>query len=119
MKAVSYQPFPRIATRIAPHGDAYYDVTMAKQTVAIRIDASTRLRIRRAASRRQTTPSGILRTAVTDWLDREERAAVATPYELMADLIGSVKGGDAKRSTRSAREIAAMLRAHGRRRSGR
>jgi hypothetical protein len=52
-----------------------------------------------------------VRTAIEAWLDAETRSAKAGSfYETVADLVGVVSGGDPRRSTRSSREIATLLR---------
>ena len=83
--------------------------------MTFRMDRQVRLRLAAAARRRGRTPSDLTRDALEAWLDAQEAAAGATPYEALANLIGSVRGGDPNRSSRGARSIAADLQ---RRRAG-
>lgn len=62
-----------------------------------------RRRVARIARRRKTTTSTVLREAITSWVVREESAG--SVYEQIKDLIGSVHGGDPKRSTRKLSEV--------------
>jgi hypothetical protein len=91
---------------------------MAREVMTIRLDRTFRLRLRAAAKRRSATPSAVARVALEGWLEAEERAARARPYEALADLLGSVRGADRRRSTRGREWIARQLgsRSRGRRR---
>lgn len=88
---------------------------MPRDVMTMRLDAATRVRLKAVARRRGRTPSAIARAALEAWLDGEQGLAGATPQEAIADLIGSVRGGDPGRSTRGAREIARGIRARRRR----
>ena len=77
--------------------------------ITLRLDQETRRRVARIAKRWQTTTSSVLREAITDWVEREERSV--RPYDLIKDLIGSVHGGDPGRSARGGRWVAEMLKA--------
>ena len=82
------------------------------ETVTVRLEESTRRRLAAVARRRRRTPSAIMRTAIEAWLASEDGSGTGpTPFEAMADLVGCVRGGDPKRSTRGAAGIAAKLRA--------
>lgn len=83
---------------------------MARDMMAVRLDRTTRLRLRVAAKRRRLTQSAVARTALEHWLEAEERSEEARPYDAIVDLLGSVRGGDRGRSTRGAEWIAAALR---------
>jgi hypothetical protein len=83
---------------------------MPKEVMTVRLDRRVRLRLAAAARRRGRTASDLTRAALEDWLDAQEREPGATPYEAAVDLIGSVRGGDKRRSQRGARAIAAALR---------
>jgi hypothetical protein len=76
--------------------------------MAVRLDEQTRERLARAARRRNTTTSSVVREAVEAWLERDGEAA--RPAALLSDLIGCVHGGDPERSAgggeRVARELA-------------
>jgi len=84
---------------------------MPREVMTIRLDRTFRLRLRAAAKRRGATPSAAARVALEGWLEADERAARARPYEALVDLIGSVRGGDRGRSTRGREWIARQLRA--------
>jgi len=83
--------------------------------MTIRLDPETRFRLASASRRRGRTPSAVARAALTAWLDGEEGTAGLAPYEAVVDLIGCVRGGDPKRSTRGVREIRDARRSRGRR----
>jgi predicted transcriptional regulator len=89
---------------------------MAREMLTLRLEGATRRRLAAVARRQRRTPSAVVRDAIEAWLADEGSAAGAAPYEGMADLIGSVRGGDPKRSVRGAAAIAASLRKRQRRR---
>jgi predicted DNA-binding protein len=63
--------------------------------VSLRLDKETRRRVAQVARLRSIPPSQVMREAIMTTV--AERPA-PTPYELMADLIGTARGGDRKRS---------------------
>jgi len=71
--------------------------------ITLRLDPELRRRVNRIARRKKTSTSQVLREAITTWVARED--SDATPYELVKDLIGSVRGGDPGRSTRKLSEV--------------
>ena len=75
--------------------------------LTLRLDEDTRMRIARIAENEGVSASEVIRCAIGAWVDRRE--AVATPYDLLKDLIGVVHGGDARRSTRTGRQLKEML----------
>jgi hypothetical protein len=77
--------------------------------MAIRIDDNRRARIARAARRQGKSPSEAVRHAIDRWLEEEE--ASGSPYERMADLIGTVDGGPSDLSSQGGRRVAEMLKA--------
>jgi predicted DNA-binding protein len=79
--------------------------------MALRLDDQTRLRIARLAARRGTTRSALVREAITALVEREERQAAVRPYDLVKDLLGSVRGGDPDRSTDVGQKVRRMLKA--------
>jgi antitoxin component of RelBE/YafQ-DinJ toxin-antitoxin module len=88
---------------------------MARDVMTFRLDRKMRLRLKAVVERRRLTPSGAARLALERWLEAEEAAASVNPYEQIKDLVGSVRGGDGRRSSRSTRAIAAALKErHGR-----
>ncbi len=87
---------------------------MAREVMTIRLDRAFRRRLRAAAERRGVTPSAAARVALEGWLRAEEREAQARPFDALADLIGSVRGGDPGRSRRGRDWISRQLRPRGR-----
>jgi predicted DNA-binding protein len=84
---------------------------MPREVLTIRLETETRRRLSSVARRRGRTPSAIVRTAIEAWLDAEEgRPTGTSAYDVVADLVGCVKGNDRLRSTRGARAVAASLR---------
>jgi hypothetical protein len=82
---------------------------MARDVMTIRLDRTFRSRLQVAAKRRRVTPSAAARVALEGWLEAEDRVASSRPYDEIGDLIGSVRGGDAGRSTRGREWIAQHL----------
>jgi Arc/MetJ-type ribon-helix-helix transcriptional regulator len=76
--------------------------------LTLRLDEKTRQRIARIARRKKVSTSEVVRQAIEAWADREE--PVAAPFEVIRDLIGVVNGGDPKRSERTGRRFAALLK---------
>jgi predicted DNA-binding protein len=76
--------------------------------LTLRLDPKTRQRLERIARRKQLSKSEIVRQAIDAWADRQE--PVASPYEVLADLIGVVHGGKAKRSAQTGRSFAQLLK---------
>jgi predicted transcriptional regulator len=74
---------------------------MPREVMTIRLDRSFRLRLQAAAKRRSVTPSAAARVALEGWLAADEQQARSRPFDALADLIGSVRGGDPARSTRA------------------
>jgi hypothetical protein len=83
---------------------------MARDVMTIRLDRVFRLRLQVAARRRRVTPSAAARVALESWVEAEDRVAGRRPLDAIADLIGSVRGRDARRSTRGREWIAVKLR---------
>jgi hypothetical protein len=77
--------------------------------MTVRLDARTRMRLKNVAKRRRLTPSGVTRLALETWLDAEESTASASPYAQIRDLVGVLRGGDERRSSRTTRALAASL----------
>jgi hypothetical protein len=73
---------------------------MAREVMTIRVDRVFRTRLRAVARRRRASPSAVARQALEGWLESEEGSAGARPYDAIADLIGSLRGGDPGRSAR-------------------
>jgi hypothetical protein len=53
------------------------------------------------------TASQVIREAIEAWADKQE--AGVSPFELMADLVGVVRGGNPNRSTATGRQFARLL----------
>ena len=76
--------------------------------VTLRLDEETRQRIIRIARRRRISASELIREAIEAWVEKQE--PVTSPYEAMTDLLGVVRGGDAKRSTETGRRFRELLK---------
>jgi hypothetical protein len=74
----------------------------------LRLDDKTRKRIARIAQRRKESASDVVRGAIESMADREEMAAM--PYEMIADLIGTVRGGNRRGSENTGRRFTGLLR---------
>jgi hypothetical protein len=79
---------------------------MPREVMTIRLDRAFRLRLQAAAQRRSVTPSAAARAALEAWLAADEQAARSRPFEALVDLIGSVRSGDRRRSTRGRERVA-------------
>lgn len=75
--------------------------------VTLRLDEETRQRIARIARRRGVSASQIVREAIRNCVEREE---AASPYDALADLVGTVRGGDRHRSEATGRRFQQILR---------
>lgn len=72
---------------------------------SIRLDAETDRALEEIARRRSTTKSQVVRTAIADFLGREQ----LSPYARAADLLGSVTGGPEDLSEDTGRRVREML----------
>jgi predicted transcriptional regulator len=77
-------------------------------TLTLRLDEKTRQRIARIARRKRLSTSEVIRQAIEAWADRQE--PVAAPFELASDLLGVARGGDSKRSEKTGRHFAKLLK---------
>ena len=75
--------------------------------MTLRLDKATRQRIARIARRRRVSASDVVREAIEAWVVRQE--SQASPYQVMADLIGVVHGGTPGRSTDTGRRFKDLL----------
>jgi predicted DNA-binding protein len=82
--------------------------------LTLRLDPKTRQRLERIARRKQLSKSEIVRQAIDAWADRQE--PIDSPYQMLADLIGTVRGGKANRSSNTGRRFAELLKRRRRRR---
>ena len=78
--------------------------------MALRLDEGTREKLARLAARRGTTRSALVREAIDDLIVREEGAAAARPWDLVQDLLGSVRGGNPDRAADGGRKVVRMLK---------
>ena len=76
--------------------------------LTVRLDDEIRERISRIARRKRVSTSDAIREAIEAWVLGEETNA--SPYEAVADLMGSVQGGDPNCSTDAGRKYAAFLK---------
>jgi Arc/MetJ-type ribon-helix-helix transcriptional regulator len=81
--------------------------------VTLRLDRETRRKIARIAERRRISKSEVVRQALNSW--PEFRDTEKSPYELIADLVGSVNGGDPKRSENAGKKVKEILKERRRR----
>jgi hypothetical protein len=77
----------------------------APMPTSIRLDPDTDRALEELARRRATTKSELIRGAIEDLLGVER----SSPYERVADLIGSVSGGPADLSERTGESFRSLL----------
>jgi Arc/MetJ-type ribon-helix-helix transcriptional regulator len=75
--------------------------------VTLRLDEKTRQRIARIARRKRVSASDVIRDAISAWVERQEPAG--SPYDAVADLLGVVRGRNAKRSSKTGRRFKKLL----------
>lgn len=79
-------------------------------TLSIRLDAQTVSDIDRIIARTGKKKSEIVREAIADYVAKaEEQTKNMRPYDLAADLIGSIDSGGMQLSTDGGRKVAQML----------
>lgn len=76
---------------------------------SIRLDHDTERALEEIAARHCETKSQVVRRAVAELIAREG----ASPYERVADLIGSVRGGPDDLSEQTGRRFRELLKARG------
>ena len=76
--------------------------------LTLRLDPKTYQRLERIARRKQLSKLEVVRQAIDAWADRQE--PVSSPYEVVADLIGVVRGGTANRSSQTGRHFGELLK---------
>ncbi|HEV1996327.1 MAG TPA: ribbon-helix-helix protein, CopG family [Candidatus Acidoferrum sp.] len=76
--------------------------------LTLRLDEKTRQRIARIARRKRLSTSEVIRRAIEAWAEHQE--PVGSPFEVMADLIGVVRGGNPKRSEQTGRSLTKLLK---------
>lgn len=78
--------------------------------LSVRLDQKTESLIGRLARRRRQTKSEVIRDAIGVLAKQEGTAAVKTrPYDLVAHLIGCVKGGPRDLSIDTSKKVREML----------
>jgi predicted DNA-binding protein len=82
--------------------------------LTLRLDEKTRKRIVRIARRKQLSTSEVVRQAIEAWTERQE--PVASPYEVVKDLLGVVHGGNPKGSQQTGRRFTKLLKQRRKRR---
>jgi hypothetical protein len=91
-------------------------MSVARSLLTVRLDDPVRRRLASAARQRARTPSDLVRVAIEAWLDAEEGSSTGpSPYDAIADLVGSVRGDGSRGSTTKGRRAARELQ--GRRRA--
>jgi ribbon-helix-helix CopG family protein len=86
--------------------------------LSVRLDAKTESLIGRLARKRHQTKSEVIRDAIGAFAKQEQKdAGKERPYDLVAHLIGCVKGGPRHLSARTGEKFRQMLvdRSHKRR----
>ena len=79
-------------------------------TMSLRLDAQTASAIDRIRARTGKSKSDIVREAIADFVAKaDEQVKGARPYDLAADLIGSIDSGGMQLSTDGGRKVAEML----------
>ena len=78
--------------------------------VSVRLDAKTESLIGRLARKRRQTKSEVIRDAIGVLADQEDKGAEKKrPYDLVAHLIGCVKGGPRNLSVDAGKKFREML----------
>ena len=78
--------------------------------VSVRLDAKTESLIGRLARKRRQTKSEVIRDAIGVLADQEDKGAEKKrPYDLVAHLIGCVKGGPRNLSVDGGKKFHEML----------
>jgi len=78
--------------------------------LSVRLDAKTESLIGRLARKRHQTKSEVIRDAIGAFAKQEENeAGKKRPYDLVAHLIGCVKGGPRNLSVRTGEKFRQML----------
>ena len=79
-------------------------------SLSVRLDQKTESLIERLARRRRQTKSEVIRDAISVLAKQEETgAAKSHPYDLVAHLIGCVKGGPRDLSVHASNKVREML----------
>ena len=76
--------------------------------VTLRLDKETRERVARIARQKRVSASDVIREAIDAWVKGYE--AGVRPYDRASDLIGVVRGRNAKRSLQTGRQLARLLK---------
>lgn len=78
--------------------------------LSVRLDAATEQVVERLARKRNQTKSEVIRDALAALAERENgRHKKNRPYDLVAHLIGSVRGGPRDLSARTGEKFARLL----------
>lgn len=75
--------------------------------VTLRLDRKTRRQIASVARRKGISKSEVIRRALSSWSDLEQPSD--SPYFLLKDLLGTVKGGDPRRSEKSGKKFRELV----------
>jgi predicted DNA-binding protein len=93
------------------HNVLRYSVTgriVMPSPVTLRLDEETKQRIAQIAKRKRQSASEVIREAIQSWMEIQE--STASPYDIVADLIGVVHGGKPGRSTDTGRQFTELVR---------
>jgi hypothetical protein len=78
-----------------------------KASTILRLDPNTRRKLAGVARRIGISKSEVIRRALNSWVKLIDSSD--SPYEMIADLIGVVKGGNPKRSEMSGKQFRKVL----------
>jgi Arc/MetJ-type ribon-helix-helix transcriptional regulator len=76
--------------------------------LTLRLDDKTRRRIARIARGKRISTSEAVRDAIESWMERESPAG--SPFTAVFDLLGVVRGRNRKRSVKTGRQFAKLLK---------
>ena len=85
-------------------------------TISVRLDSETERIVGRVARRRKQTKSEVVRAAIAALAKEETPLSGGKPYEAVAHLVGSVRGGPADLSERTGYKFGRLLADRKRRR---
>ncbi len=78
-------------------------------TISVRLDGETERLVERVARRRKQTKSEVVRGAIAALAKEETPLSDGKPYEAVAHLVGSVRGGPSDLSDRTGDKFRRLL----------
>jgi Arc/MetJ-type ribon-helix-helix transcriptional regulator len=94
---------PIIDSESAPYHTEFEEAQSMKAPVSLRLDSKTRRKIAQVARQMDISNSEVIRRALRSWAKFIDSSD--SPYEMLADLIGVVKGRNSKRSENSGKQF--------------